>query len=575
MLKLVIVTGDQKVKLKHILATFVLVMLGTVVFSGGSASAASFSVATGNDENTNNASCALSEAIENINDGATTNADCSPTGAYGTDDTINLPTGTITLTADLPEIENDIVIAGQSKAGSIVDGDSNAYTAFLVGQTAGVGNAEFRDFSITGAEEVGIAVCATDVTMDNISVSDSGAGAGVVCNNSEETLTIDITDSEFNENNGFGAGIYSNGAGLYLSPAGTCSSPPEINLSRVSANNNTSPISSVVVYAIVGGGCTLSTSLQDVEANGNTGNMVAGLMAISADSGAQQLVTLDRVTVSNNQTIGQTNSPGVAGIYFYANHLRASNTSVFGNTANPGPGSNGAMAGITAMAFGSAVSIDLTNITITDNHLLNSNNLPPSDFSTSGLLVALSETGESLLPAMFTNVLAANNTFDGVPRTCVSTLDLGAGPASVPMTSGGGNVIEDNTCAYALNHSTDQNNVSGLFSTLAAPAYNDGFVQTVALLEGSPAVDAGVAVPFSLDAQLLSRNKGTAVDAGAYESPFSRVGNGGDNESGVTGVLAATGGNRAGAIFIAGGVFTVGVGLAARLRTRRYQLIRS
>jgi hypothetical protein len=538
------------------------------IFGNTSAQAATFTVATGNDENTNNASCALSEAIENINDGATTNADCSPTGAYGTNDTINLPTGTITLTADLAEIEDDIVIAGQSKVGSIIDGGSNTYTAFLVGQTAGVANAEFRDFSITGAEEIGIAVCAADVVMDNISVGDSGAGATVFCNNGEETLDINVTNSEFNDNEGIGSGLYANGAGLTLSPAGTCSSTPEVSLSRVRANNNVSPFAGIAVIDVHVGGCTFTTSLEDTEANGNTGTQVSGLTIISSGDAVQD-ATLDRVTVSGNEIIGQTSSPGVAGIYFYASMLAATNVSVSSNIADPGSGSSGAMAGITALALGSSVNLEFSNLTITDNHLLNAGNLSDPSFSSSGLLVAESLDGSSLLPAVFTNLLAANNTMDGSPQTCMSEIDLGGGPLPVPMTSGGGNVIDDDTCAYALNDATDQNNVSGLFATLAAPAYNDGFVQTVALLEGSPAIDAGVDVPFSLDAQLLSRSQGTAVDAGAYESPFSRASSGGsDGESGGGSTLAESGAAVFGIAVLSLATLSGAVGVSRRSATR-------
>ena len=63
------------------------------------AHAASLTVATGTDENTDNASCSLSEAIENINDQAPTNTDC-PAGD-GANDTINIPAGTITLVGNL------------------------------------------------------------------------------------------------------------------------------------------------------------------------------------------------------------------------------------------------------------------------------------------------------------------------------------------------------------------------------------------------------------------------------------------------------------------------------------------
>ena len=95
------------------------------ILSGGKAHAATIDVATGNDETTANSTCSLSEAITNINNGdATTYPECTSTNSdpFGTNDTITLPEGTITLTADLPQITNSITIQGKGMGKSVIDG---------------------------------------------------------------------------------------------------------------------------------------------------------------------------------------------------------------------------------------------------------------------------------------------------------------------------------------------------------------------------------------------------------------------------------------------------------------------
>lgn len=76
---------------------FVLFMLALVlVLKPTTANAATLNVATGNGAtNLGDSLCQIEEAITNINDQTRTVADCVETGTYGTDDTINLPNGTI------------------------------------------------------------------------------------------------------------------------------------------------------------------------------------------------------------------------------------------------------------------------------------------------------------------------------------------------------------------------------------------------------------------------------------------------------------------------------------------------
>ena len=116
--------------------------------------AATLQVAAGNDETTVNSTCSLSEAITNINNGdATSYPECTSTNAdpFGTDDTIELPTGTITLTADLPQITESITIVGQGMGESVVDGDGQ-YGAILCVASAPNTMLQVSGMKVTGFE---------------------------------------------------------------------------------------------------------------------------------------------------------------------------------------------------------------------------------------------------------------------------------------------------------------------------------------------------------------------------------------------------------------------------------------
>ncbi|MCA9344706.1 hypothetical protein KC946_02625 [Candidatus Saccharibacteria bacterium] len=93
----------------------------TQIFHPIRAHAATIDVASGTDSVAEDSNCRLSEAIENINDQAVTNADCI--AGDGIDDTIILPAGTITLSTDLPDINQPLSIEGQGIEDSIIDSD--------------------------------------------------------------------------------------------------------------------------------------------------------------------------------------------------------------------------------------------------------------------------------------------------------------------------------------------------------------------------------------------------------------------------------------------------------------------
>ncbi len=115
-----------------------------------------------------------------------------------------------------------------------------------------------------------------------------------------------------------------------------------------------------------------------------------------------------------------------------------------------------------------------------------------------------------------------------VDGSCVAeTMSLGppsAGTHNLAITSQGGNLSSSSTCQPYLIHSSDQNNVGNLASTLGTLSDNGGFVPTIPLLEGSPAIDSGVTVSgLTTDARLAVRPQGAAFDSGAYESPYTKT----------------------------------------------------
>ncbi len=132
---------------QKLLLSAVISIASFFILGGAKAHAATITVATGNDTVAVDAVCHLSEAIENLNDQADTNADCVESGTYGTNDIINLPAGTVTLTASLPVLTHSITVQGQSKTTSIVDGDGLVINGFNLEVSSNGAYATYQDFS--------------------------------------------------------------------------------------------------------------------------------------------------------------------------------------------------------------------------------------------------------------------------------------------------------------------------------------------------------------------------------------------------------------------------------------------
>ena len=426
--------------------------------------AASFAVATGNDENTDNSSCSLTEAIENINDQAATNTDC-PAGD-GVNDTINIPAGTITLTADLPQITESVKVAGADMADTIIDGDS-AHRPFVV-------NSPFATFEISSVKIQNYFKLAVESINGNVALQD-----------------LDV----------FGGGVNpggSNGGGIIL--GNNSGSSNEISINNVTIhdfNLSSGYIHTMVIWSTQGS--TTNASVKNVTL-ANIINNTGGINGFATGVGL----------MDPTQASGEMN-------------LSASNLTVDGLSAPSAV--VGAINVVSFSATGDATAnINIVNTTVTDT--VSGTN----QFSATGSLLVgsagIADGTNASANLTSTNLISSENIFDGAKGTCgesdLTSLFSGQGSASNSITSGGGNLSDDTTCYPYFTQPTDQNNLTNLGSTLGSLQNNGGIVPTRALLNGSPAIDSGITIPgLTQDARGSVRPQGLAYDSGAYESPFT------------------------------------------------------
>lgn len=98
----------------------VLTFVAVFAIGGGRAHAATLTVS---------GSCPLEDAITSVNNSANENT-CSAVGGYNSNDTINIPAGTITLSADLPTITKSVIITGSGMNSTTIDGNTGQYEVF-------------------------------------------------------------------------------------------------------------------------------------------------------------------------------------------------------------------------------------------------------------------------------------------------------------------------------------------------------------------------------------------------------------------------------------------------------------
>jgi hypothetical protein len=418
----------------------------------GVPTAASANTITVNDENDpNGTGCTLEHAIIAANTN-TASGNCPPGSGSGTD-LINFNlTGisTITLTGALPDITTNIDIVGPG---------SN--------QVSVSGNGQFRPFRYTNGSTVnsisGLNV--TDGFCDS-SCPSGAEGGGIIAAGTLTLTDVTVTASTVSASGGTNA--FSIGGGI--ANTGTL----HLVLSSVSGNAATA---------------TNATSQNGPDGGGiwNNGTL-----------------TLDRSTVvSNNATAtaggGNTASAHGGGIDNFGGSLTISRSTINGNTASSSGGANSN----NATGGGISVGNQLGIITTLDRSTITANSASagaPVNAETGGGIEASGGAGSSftVVSSTISRNSAANsaNVISGsaapsFKNTIVSNpLGGGANCAALDTGSLGFNIEDTNSCSF--DQASDKPSTNPMLDTLGG---NGGPTETIGLLTGSPAIEAGSSSP--------------------------------------------------------------------------------
>jgi hypothetical protein len=186
------------------------------------------------------------------------------------------------------------------------------------------------------------------------------------------------------------------------------------------------------------------------------------------------------------------------------------------------------------------------------NNTVANNQFPLTDSGVNGWLAV-----NTAADAGTQNVNVKNNIFSGNTNndtkgflTCTANTS-----ANGHVTTQGGNVVSDNTCAADFTGTNDKNNTDpqlGAFTEV-----NNTWVMP--LLANTPAVDNGITggLTPSTDQRGVARPQGSAPDSGAYELVVSTPG-----LPSTGGILASTGFDMKTPAVIAGLLVVAGIGVA-------------
>lgn len=492
----------EKLTLKQKILLGVLILLGVFMLGSGRAHAATLNV-TG--------SCTLPIAINSVNAGANQSG-CTAGGSYGSSDTITIPAGTVTLTADLPQITENVSIVGAGMSSTIVDGDAGQYRAF---------NAETSQLNISGLKVTAFEGCAiltlnTNVVLNNIEVD--GANATVVGNNycgiavqaDSGSLTMDSNGLYVHNFTATGSDYIE---GITIKPYGGSSIDADIQNTTFSD-----------IHALSGGVNGIFMAAGFLESGGGT--VTANIVNTTVDDVTSTAITAPFANIA------------------FADGGDANTTVVVNNitiTGTRGAAGTGFLTGLNTAAF---YALGMGN--------------GAGDTGTVNVSVG--------------NSLMADNLLDSTPANCFEG-DLtsnygGSGTVVTSITSLGHNIADDNSCSFA--QTGDKQNINNITSTLGALQNNGGNVPTRALLAGSPAINTGSQVlGITTDARGIDRlNDCPSVGAYQYEGAVcaASAANGGSGNSNG-GSLAETGQDTKTNIVI--GLLLVSTALATAFSRRK------
>jgi hypothetical protein len=446
-----------------------------IVLLSAKTEAATINVVSGVDALDVNGQCQFSEAMQNINDQAQTNADC--VAGDGNNDTIQLPSGTVTLSSN-SYLDNNFIfppntivgstksvkIIGVSQSQSIIDGAST----YGIGG-GGEGNTiEYDNIKLVNPATGGIgSVNATSTIIRNVEIDASAncvmfpiwVGDLITSDTSYTLEDIYIHNIECTDPGGVPTfAIYADN---------TYGGKMTFNANRVTISNIINPVAAVgLIY-----GVNIQASIPGED---STGDIDANVSNLTVDNIQSETI---------NSALGTQNV----------------NTSSVDATIN-----------------NNFKNIIISNIKSTTGGI---DPGPPIGFIPSraiGVSGGKMASGNLTINTTFQNVLISDSVHNGTSSSCANKNYQDS--ATFNFTSLGGNISDDTSCTEFFNQPTDQNNVTNLKDLLEPLSDNGGSVPTIELLPGNPAIDGGVCdgAPTT-DARNISRPQGSTCDSGAYE----------------------------------------------------------
>jgi fibronectin-binding autotransporter adhesin len=392
------------------------------------------------------------------------------------------------------EIAHSLTLAGSG--GATLDGQG-AGTVLTVdsGMTVDV-----SDLTVTGGTGPnggagGIvnegALTLRDSTVSGNIAGINGGGAGIL-NTFGATLTLNSSTISGNSGGSSGGGVLNYGA-LALAD------------SKVSGNSTGGPDT-----AGNGGGIYIQAGTVTIETSTITGN--------TAHNGGGGIYSVSTLTINDSTIDGNTASfGGGGGIYNVGSVVTVEDSTITGNTAPAG-------GGIEDNAGG---TFTMTNTTVADNSASSGGGIfdlfgAPETLNYSTIVGnSASSSGGGIFN--FFNLSGAAETLNGslIAGNPGGNCVVSSGPPS-SILDGGYNLDDGTSCDFsAANHSLS---TTDPMVDSAGLADNGGPTQTVALLSGSPAIDAippgvnGCGTTITSDQRGLSRPQGPGCDIGAFEA---------------------------------------------------------
>jgi parallel beta-helix repeat protein len=368
-------------------------------------------------------------------------------------------------------------------------------TETITGPAAGVtisGNKKSRVFQV----DSGVTAALSGLTI--AAGSATGAGGGLY--NLGTTTLTNCTVGGNSAVNGGGVGTGSSGATTLTNC--TVSGNSSNTVGGGVDNSGTTTLTNCTVSGntagTAGGGVAGATTLTNCTVSGNTGSAGGGMWIGTA--------TLTNCTISGNSSTGEAGGLLVQGT------TNLTDCTISGNSTR-GPGG-----GLRVTNPGTIAT--LTNCTISGNSALSNGGGLDSESGGAMTLFNCTVSGNS---ASTGGGLYNANTMNVANTIVAGNTASGSGPdASGTIASQGNNLIgkTDGSSGWVGSDLTGTS-ANPLNALLAPLAYNGGPTQTIALLPGSPAIDAGnnalIPAGVATDQRGFLRIFNSTVDIGAYE----------------------------------------------------------